>query len=286
MRAKPISLRDFPISGAENGGSPPAVAFTLIELLVVIAIIAILAGLLLPALARAKDQAIRTQSKSNTRQQVLALTMYANENRDFLPTLPGNATYQPWDMRQEVGTYMESSGAPYKVWYDPGTEQLYTDADFLTLWNNLAGEDGGEGNRIIGYTQTFSGATLFDDAGAWFFSTNINTKLNAATVAPFSAPTMVLPIRVSSRVLLACSTITPGENLSISMTLKDSYQWTGLPHSLDPDDPVNKPLTSSHLLSSKLPSGGNQAMIDGHVEWAPFRQMIPRAGSGSPAFYW
>ena len=118
------------------------------------------------------------------------------------------------------------------------------------------------------------------------FSTNINTKINAATVAPTSNPSLVLPISVSRRVLLACSTITSGEDLTTSPTIMSTYQWTGLSHNLDPDDPVDKPLTSSHLLNGKIPSGGNQAMIDGHSEWKPFRQMIPRAGSGSPAFYW
>lgn len=286
MKHHPLARGELAVAGVGNGGQRPAAGFTLIELLVVIAIIAILASLLLPALARAKDQAIRTSSKSNTRQQALALTMYANENRDFLPTLPGNSTYQPWDMRQEVGSYMQVSGAPYKVWYDPGTEQLYTDSDYLTMWGNTTGEDGGEGSRIVGYAQTFNGATLFDDDGSWYFSTNINTKLNAATVAPTTAPSQVLPIIVSSRVLLACSTITTGVDLSTNLAVMSTYQWTGLSHNLDPDDPVDKPLTSSHLFSGKIPSGGNQAMIDGHSEWKPFRQMIPRAGSGSPAFYW
>src|SRR3989304_4187094 len=60
-------------------------AFTLIELLVVIAIIAILAGLLLPALARAREESRRKACNSNMGQIVKACSTYQEPNGDFFP---------------------------------------------------------------------------------------------------------------------------------------------------------------------------------------------------------
>lgn len=242
--------------------------FTLIELLVVIAIIAILAAMLLPVLASAKEKGRRAQCVNNLHQIGVAVQMYVSDNRDFLPAAHSGAAGSAnaiWDVpRPMADSFSGGQSNVYRgILYCPDSVLLTTrNQDYWWFYTGTGSSD----HRVIGYQCMISrdgtfgkynvaggGTTLTPPKGYFVKITQVFTNMY-----PVSTAEMFSDVVVSSGPQTGPTT-DPKTQQFMNVT---STNPTELPSGYN----------SSHM-KKNIPAGGNILFMDCHAEWRRFQDM-------------
>jgi prepilin-type N-terminal cleavage/methylation domain-containing protein len=235
--ARPSDL----VSGFRIGWrSTGSAAFTLIELLVVIAIIAILAAMLLPALAVAKEKGKRAQCLSNLRQLAIGANIYALDNQERLlhaRDIPGQENLfvqvclNPPEQAAAaaMGLVVQSNTA--SVWTCPNRPGFPLYEPSYPQWD-------------IGY-QYFGGITNWHNP-----------------VGDFASYSPVKLSQSKSNWALAADSV-----------CKIDGSW-GVPSGSARDDIIYSNTPQHRGSQSKVPQGGNEVFADGSARWVRFQQML------------
>jgi prepilin-type N-terminal cleavage/methylation domain-containing protein/prepilin-type processing-associated H-X9-DG protein len=230
-------------------------AFTLIELLVVIAIIAILAAILFPVFARAREKARQASCLSNTKQLTLGLLMYAQDYDEKYPTyywgegnsgIPNSVTW--WGGIYPYVKNTQLYACPSQGWEGHNTHQVWIDFD--PNFDNSVSIAYGY-NELIG---------------------NVGGGLKMARLS-----------RPAETVLLAdCSSTWIGgywnsTNRPFLRRVAQANGWTGC--GCAPNDAVTNKGEARHN------DGSNIGFADGHSKWYAFGNCRTVSGNGPLVYY-